>query len=154
MVTHAEVLGVIRSQFQCPSRRREWAYRESLVPWVLCQKGFDTGCCDSLLLLSCSLLGVIFVLFPDTTCMYALLFRCLPVISFLLVVFVVPDLQGCANVVASSFPPWLVFTVGDPWYLPVLADIHNTFYSRIYATENSYWLLLLTISVNHTITQN
>lgn len=31
---------------------------------------------------SCSLLGVIFLLFPDTLCMYALSFHCFPVIHF------------------------------------------------------------------------
>lgn len=97
---------------------------------------------------------VIFVLFPVTTCTYAFSFHSLPVINFLLVVFVVSDLQGCAPVVTTSFPLWFVFSVGDLWYLPVLVLFHNTFYSRIYATEHSYWLLLLTISVNHTITQN
>lgn len=68
-------------------------YIELVIPWVLYQKGFDTGCSDSFFLGPAVSLGFFF-LFPDTTCMHALSFHGLLIILFFIfsVVFVVPDL--------------------------------------------------------------
>lgn len=93
----------------------------------------------------CSTICVYYMLFLFIVCQLS----SLVFFSFLPVVSIVPDSQGF-----SSCPLWSVFTVGDLWRQPVLVHFRTPIYSQIYFTEHSYWLLLLTINVNHTIAQN
>lgn len=96
------------------------------------------------LLISCFLTWYIcvYMVFPFLACQFCFSCLCCPWFA---------RLHSCCD---QWQPLWFVFAVGDLWYLLVLVLFHSTFYSMISATEHNYWVLLLTITINHIVAQN